>query len=130
MNKCCSYLSVVVKMQITPRVRWCCMSWRWLLWLMSFCRGESFTTSLHNRYIINIGFLPNSVFSCCSVSRPDKVIFPPPNWSFSKSLREEQDIGPEVQQVYEVQVLTTSFDFLGFVQFFLLSHICLFSVMF
>ncbi|XP_051272173.1 integrin alpha-5 [Dicentrarchus labrax] len=36
------------------------------------------------------------------VSRPDKVIFPPPNWSFSKSLREEQDIGPELQQVYEL----------------------------
>lgn len=40
---------------------------------------------------------------CCSVSRPDKVIFPPPNWSISQSLREEQDIGPELQQVYEVR---------------------------
>ncbi|KAE8297986.1 Integrin alpha-5 Fibronectin receptor subunit alpha Integrin alpha-F [Larimichthys crocea] len=36
------------------------------------------------------------------VSRPDKVIFPPPNWSVSQSLREEQDIGPELQQVYEL----------------------------
>lgn len=38
----------------------------------------------------------------CSVSHPDKVISPPPNWSISQSLREEQDIGPEVQHVYEV----------------------------
>ncbi|XP_073324577.1 integrin alpha-5-like [Pagrus major] len=36
------------------------------------------------------------------VSLPDKVIFPPPNWSVSQSLREEQDIGPELQQVYEL----------------------------
>lgn len=41
-------------------------------------------------------------FSVCSVSRPDKVVFPPPNWSVSQSLREERDIGPELQQVYEV----------------------------
>ncbi|XP_070758138.1 integrin alpha-5-like [Enoplosus armatus] len=36
------------------------------------------------------------------VSRPAKVIFPPPNWSPRQSLREEQDIGPELQQVYEL----------------------------
>ncbi|KAM7402700.1 hypothetical protein PAMP_017915 [Pampus punctatissimus] len=36
------------------------------------------------------------------VSRPDKVIFPPPNWSTSEVLREEQDVGPELQQVYEL----------------------------
>uniref|UniRef100_A0AAQ4QXV8 Integrin alpha-2 domain-containing protein n=1 Tax=Gasterosteus aculeatus aculeatus TaxID=481459 RepID=A0AAQ4QXV8_GASAC len=36
------------------------------------------------------------------VSRPDKVVFPPPNWSVSQSLREERDIGPELQQVYEL----------------------------
>lgn len=52
---------------------------------------------------------------CCSVSRPDKVIFPPPNWSVSQSLREEQDIGPELQHVYEVhqdfiQTLATCFE--------------------
>uniref|UniRef100_A0AAQ4NXB6 Integrin alpha-2 domain-containing protein n=1 Tax=Gasterosteus aculeatus aculeatus TaxID=481459 RepID=A0AAQ4NXB6_GASAC len=41
-------------------------------------------------------------FSVCSVSRPDKVVFPPPNWSVSQSLREERDIGPELQQVYEL----------------------------
>uniref|UniRef100_A0A7N8WKN7 Integrin alpha-5-like n=1 Tax=Mastacembelus armatus TaxID=205130 RepID=A0A7N8WKN7_9TELE len=38
----------------------------------------------------------------CSVSRPDKVIFPPPNWTVHQSLSEEQDIGPELQQVYEL----------------------------
>ncbi|XP_034387914.1 integrin alpha-5-like isoform X1 [Cyclopterus lumpus] len=36
------------------------------------------------------------------VSRPDKVIFPPPNWSITQSLRGERDIGPELQQVYEL----------------------------
>ncbi|XP_019941833.2 integrin alpha-5-like isoform X2 [Paralichthys olivaceus] len=36
------------------------------------------------------------------VSRPDKVIFPPPNWTIHQTLREEQDIGPELQQVYEL----------------------------
>ncbi|XP_070694235.1 integrin alpha-5-like [Pempheris klunzingeri] len=36
------------------------------------------------------------------VSRPDKVIFPPPSWSLTQSLREERDIGPELQQVYEL----------------------------
>uniref|UniRef100_A0AAQ5Z2Z8 Integrin alpha-2 domain-containing protein n=1 Tax=Amphiprion ocellaris TaxID=80972 RepID=A0AAQ5Z2Z8_AMPOC len=36
------------------------------------------------------------------VSRPDKVIFPPPNWTVRQSLVEEQDVGPELQQVYEV----------------------------
>ncbi|XP_028261856.1 integrin alpha-5-like isoform X2 [Parambassis ranga] len=36
------------------------------------------------------------------VSRPDKVIFPPPNWTVRHSLVEEQDVGPELQQVYEL----------------------------
>uniref|UniRef100_A0AAQ5X9M3 Integrin alpha-2 domain-containing protein n=1 Tax=Amphiprion ocellaris TaxID=80972 RepID=A0AAQ5X9M3_AMPOC len=36
------------------------------------------------------------------VSRPDKVIFPPPNWTVRQSLVEEQDVGPELQQVYEL----------------------------
>lgn len=47
--------------------------------------------------------LKTTALLCCSVSRPDKIIFPPPNWSPSQSLREEQDIGPELQHVYEVQ---------------------------
>uniref|UniRef100_A0A667WGY5 Integrin subunit alpha 5 n=1 Tax=Myripristis murdjan TaxID=586833 RepID=A0A667WGY5_9TELE len=36
------------------------------------------------------------------VSRPDKVVFPPPGWKVSPSPREEQDVGPELQQVYEL----------------------------
>ncbi|XP_041836152.1 integrin alpha-5-like isoform X2 [Melanotaenia boesemani] len=36
------------------------------------------------------------------VSRPDKVIFPPPNWNVGHSLVEEQDVGPVLQQVYEL----------------------------
>lgn len=36
------------------------------------------------------------------VSRPDKVLFPPPDWRASQSLREEQDVGPEIQHVYEL----------------------------
>lgn len=78
------------------------MSWRWLRWLMSYCRGEASTTTLHYHYITIRNMVPITVFLCCSVSRPDKVIFPPPNWSVSQSLRDEQDIGPELQQVYEV----------------------------
>uniref|UniRef100_A0A6Q2ZJ26 Integrin alpha-2 domain-containing protein n=1 Tax=Esox lucius TaxID=8010 RepID=A0A6Q2ZJ26_ESOLU len=41
-------------------------------------------------------------FLTCSVSRPDKVVFPPSNWKSSKSPRVEQDIGPAVQHVYEL----------------------------
>uniref|UniRef100_A0AAX7VJ75 Integrin alpha-2 domain-containing protein n=1 Tax=Astatotilapia calliptera TaxID=8154 RepID=A0AAX7VJ75_ASTCA len=36
------------------------------------------------------------------VSRPDKVIFPPPNWTVRQGLGEEQEIGPELQQVFEL----------------------------
>ncbi|KAI1891136.1 hypothetical protein AGOR_G00161550, partial [Albula goreensis] len=36
------------------------------------------------------------------VSHPDKVIFPPPNWKATKSPLEEQDLGPQVQHVYEL----------------------------
>ncbi|XP_071350483.1 integrin alpha-5-like isoform X2 [Trachinotus anak] len=36
------------------------------------------------------------------VSRPDKVIFPPPNWTARQSLSEEQEVGPELQHVYEL----------------------------
>uniref|UniRef100_A0A8C7NZ35 Integrin alpha-2 domain-containing protein n=1 Tax=Oncorhynchus mykiss TaxID=8022 RepID=A0A8C7NZ35_ONCMY len=36
------------------------------------------------------------------VSRPDKLLFPPPNWRMSHSLQEEQDVGPEIQHVYEL----------------------------
>uniref|UniRef100_A0A8C6UYU1 Integrin subunit alpha 5 n=1 Tax=Neogobius melanostomus TaxID=47308 RepID=A0A8C6UYU1_9GOBI len=36
------------------------------------------------------------------VSLPDKVLFPPPNWRMSQGLREEQDVGPELQHVFEL----------------------------
>ncbi|XP_065141466.1 integrin alpha-5 [Paramisgurnus dabryanus] len=36
------------------------------------------------------------------VSRPDKVIFPPPNWKYAKNLMVEQDVGPSVQHTYEL----------------------------
>ncbi|KAJ7999621.1 hypothetical protein DPEC_G00196300 [Dallia pectoralis] len=36
------------------------------------------------------------------VSRPDKLLFPPPNWKMSHSLQEEQDVGPEILHVYEL----------------------------
>ncbi|XP_030586088.1 integrin alpha-5-like isoform X2 [Archocentrus centrarchus] len=36
------------------------------------------------------------------VSRPDKVFFPPPNWTSPQGLEEEQEIGPELQQVFEL----------------------------
>ncbi|KAM9758725.1 integrin alpha-5-like [Menidia menidia] len=36
------------------------------------------------------------------VSRPDKVLFPPPNWTFGHNMVEERDVGPELQQVYEL----------------------------
>uniref|UniRef100_A0A669E7U3 Integrin subunit alpha 5 n=1 Tax=Oreochromis niloticus TaxID=8128 RepID=A0A669E7U3_ORENI len=38
------------------------------------------------------------------VSRPDKVIFPPPNWTVRQGLGEEKEIGPELQQVFEVKI--------------------------
>ncbi|XP_061584148.1 integrin alpha-5-like [Cololabis saira] len=36
------------------------------------------------------------------ISRPDKVIFPPPDWNINHSLEKEQDVGPELQHVYEL----------------------------
>lgn len=37
-----------------------------------------------------------------SVSRPDKVFFPPANWKVTKSYGVEQDVGPAVEHIYEV----------------------------
>lgn len=88
---------VVVKMQITQRARRWCTSWRWRPWLVPYYRGEA-AFPKHHRSIVSVVTGP----SCFSVSHPDKLFFPPPNWSLSQSLREEQDIGPELQQIYEV----------------------------
>lgn len=80
------------------------MSWRSLLWLMSFCRGEAtLQTALLHDIILLYSFLTVlCIWLCYSVSRPDKVLFPPPNWKMSQGLREEQDVGPELQHVFEV----------------------------
>ncbi|KAM3622097.1 uncharacterized protein V6R79_020290 [Siganus canaliculatus] len=51
-------------------------------------------------YELQVAALANVLLQ--GVSRPDKVFFPPPNWSVRQSLREEQDIGPGLQQVYEL----------------------------
>ncbi|KAJ8260157.1 hypothetical protein GJAV_G00177730 [Gymnothorax javanicus] len=45
---------------------------------------------------------PMAVVILQGVSRPDKVIFPPPNWKATKKMLEEQDVGPLVQHVYEL----------------------------
>lgn len=37
-----------------------------------------------------------------SVSRPDKVFFPPVNWKATKNYAVEQDVGPAVEHIYEV----------------------------
>uniref|UniRef100_A0A6Q2YPM8 Integrin alpha-2 domain-containing protein n=1 Tax=Esox lucius TaxID=8010 RepID=A0A6Q2YPM8_ESOLU len=41
-------------------------------------------------------------FAVSAVSRPDKLLFPPPNWKMSHSLQEEQEVGPEILHVYEL----------------------------
>ncbi|KAK2862605.1 hypothetical protein Q5P01_002138 [Channa striata] len=51
-------------------------------------------------YALEVAALANVILQ--GVSRPDKVIFPPPNWTSYHSLRGEQDVGPELQQVYEL----------------------------
>lgn len=91
---------IVVKTQITRRARRCRTSWRWPRWRGSFCRGEA---AFPQHRLITVAVVTGP--SCLSVSHPDKLFFPPPNWSLSQSLREEQDIGPELQQIYEVQQL-------------------------
>lgn len=37
-----------------------------------------------------------------SVSRPDKVFFPPANWKLTKNYNVEVDVGPAVEHIYEV----------------------------
>uniref|UniRef100_A0A665W2E8 Integrin, alpha 5 (fibronectin receptor, alpha polypeptide) n=1 Tax=Echeneis naucrates TaxID=173247 RepID=A0A665W2E8_ECHNA len=43
-----------------------------------------------------------SHFSFLSVSRPDKVFFPPVNWKLTKNHEVEQDVGPAVEHIYEL----------------------------
>lgn len=97
-----------VKMRIIPTVRLCLISWRWLFRLSSFYKGELNYNSLIWTFWSVIKFLlsPHTCsHSCClyfSVSRPDKVFFPPVNWKVTKNLGVEQDVGPSVEHIYEV----------------------------
>lgn len=49
---------------------------------------------------------PRHFFS--SVSRPDKVFFPPANWKSTKSYGVEHEVGPAVEHIYEVMGLSFS----------------------
>uniref|UniRef100_A0A4W5P2B3 Integrin subunit alpha 5 n=1 Tax=Hucho hucho TaxID=62062 RepID=A0A4W5P2B3_9TELE len=64
------------------------------------------TLEIMFRYHVLLGMCTASFyyFVLCPtvVSRPDKLLFPPPNWRMSHSLQEEQDIGSEIQHVYEL----------------------------
>lgn len=40
------------------------------------------------------------------VSRPNEIVFPPPNSTLHQSLTEEADVGPELQQVFEVHFIS------------------------
>lgn len=51
---------------------------------------------------------PFFFFFFLSVSRPDKVFFPPANWKVTKSYGVEQDVGPAVEHIYEVMGLVVS----------------------
>ncbi|KAF3689426.1 Integrin alpha-5 Fibronectin receptor subunit alpha Integrin alpha-F [Channa argus] len=51
-------------------------------------------------YKLEVAALANVILQ--GVSHPEKVIFPPPNWTTHLNLRGEQDVGPEFQQVYEL----------------------------
>uniref|UniRef100_A0A671N1L7 Integrin alpha-5-like n=1 Tax=Sinocyclocheilus anshuiensis TaxID=1608454 RepID=A0A671N1L7_9TELE len=51
----------------------------------------------------SLSHFPVSLYlSFYSVSRPDKVFFPPPNWKLTKNVMVEQDVGPSVQHTYEL----------------------------
>uniref|UniRef100_A0AAY4EDD1 Integrin alpha-2 domain-containing protein n=1 Tax=Denticeps clupeoides TaxID=299321 RepID=A0AAY4EDD1_9TELE len=47
-------------------------------------------------------FLPFSFFPFCRVSHPEMLLFPPGDWRRPQRLQEEQDIGPQIQHVYEL----------------------------
>lgn len=68
-------------------------------WLGPYFRGEAAFPKNLTEACFSVVTGPSPF----SVSHPDKLFFPPPNWSLSQSLREEQDVGPELQQIYEVQ---------------------------
>lgn len=100
------YFIFTVKMKITPKVRLFTTTPRWWSRLMSSCRGEFsyrdplIWTSFSLQFLPADAFITLLLFS--SVSRPDKVFFPPANWKVPKSYGVEQDVGPAVEHIYEV----------------------------
>lgn len=76
---------------------------------MSFCRGElsiKDTLIWTSKTSFSLQFLPAHTLIALrlfsSVSRPDKVFFPPANWKVPKNYEVEQDVGPAVEHIYEV----------------------------
>ncbi|MEQ2204339.1 hypothetical protein XENOCAPTIV_011671, partial [Xenoophorus captivus] len=65
-------------------------------------RSKNFNNSESNEVLLEVQVAAKAEVILQGVSRPDKVIFPPPNWTARHSLGVEQDVGPELQQVYEV----------------------------
>ncbi|XP_008408444.1 integrin alpha-5-like [Poecilia reticulata] len=65
-------------------------------------RSKNFNNSDSNEVLLEVQVAAKAEVILQGVSRPDKVIFPPPNWSARQSLGQEQDVGPELQQVYEL----------------------------
>lgn len=76
---------------------------------MSFYRGELsvrispfvlFVSSLNPYCLPTHTLIP--LLPILSVSRPDKVFFPPANWKLTKNYNVEVDVGPAVEHIYEV----------------------------
>ncbi|MED6271811.1 hypothetical protein CHARACLAT_024158, partial [Characodon lateralis] len=65
-------------------------------------RSKNFNNSESNEVLLEVQVAAKAEVILQGVSRPDKVIFPPPNWTARHSLGVEQDVGPELQQVYEL----------------------------
>ncbi|XP_036007811.1 integrin alpha-5 [Fundulus heteroclitus] len=65
-------------------------------------RSKNFNNSESNQVLLEVQVVAKADVILQGVSRPDKLIFPPPNWTAHHKLWEEQDVGPELQQVYEL----------------------------
>uniref|UniRef100_A0A8C6M4R9 Integrin subunit alpha 5 n=1 Tax=Nothobranchius furzeri TaxID=105023 RepID=A0A8C6M4R9_NOTFU len=77
--------------------------------LMSSSRGEMSVSSRYSELFGNsLSFqcllihVLIALLSFSSVSRPDKVFFPPANWKVPKNYGVEQDVGPAVEHIYEL----------------------------
>ncbi|XP_038153487.1 integrin alpha-5-like [Cyprinodon tularosa] len=65
-------------------------------------RSKNFNNSESNEVLLEVQVAAKAAVILQGVSRPDKIIFPPPNWMAHPILGVEQDVGPELQQVYEL----------------------------